>query len=211
MIALAAVSVLFVLLLYRPARYHPPEPAGDRQRQVSPYLTHELLPQLYNGTQRGEPFDLIVTQKGINDIIARSKWPKESGGVRFSAPAVLFVPESIVLMGTANVKGVEFVVTVVLGPRLDEQGLLNLQVAGVKIGAMDITLLARAVARRMYAQRLAATDIETEDLWAQIGASILNDEPFEPVFKIEAKKLRMEEITITQQKLILRLSPIPNQ
>lgn len=211
MIALAAVSVLFVLLLYRPARYHPPEPAGDRQRQVSPYLTHELLPQLYNGTQRGEPFDLIVTQKGINDIVARSKWPKESNGVRFSALAVLFVPESIVLMGTANVKGVEFVVTVVLGPRLDEQGLLNLRVAGVKIGAMDITLLARAVARRMYAQRFAATDIETEDLWARIAASILNDEPFEPVFKIEAKKLRMKEITITQKKLILRLSPIPNQ
>ncbi len=207
LVDLAVVLVILVLLLYKPARYDPSDiaPVSNSQGQVSPYLTHELFPQLYDGIQRSEPFELVVIQKGINETIARSKWPKESGGVRFSAPAVLFAPESIILMGTASIKGVEFVVTIVVEPKLDEGGLLNLQVSKVKIGAMNITPLARLVARRMYQHRLGTTDINTEDLQAQIAASLLNDEPFEPIFKIDNKKVRVEKITIHEEKLAVRL------
>ncbi len=215
MIDLAAAIVIFALLLYKPARYKPADfGSGNYKRgEVSPYLTHELSPQLYNGAQREEPFELVVTQNGINEIIAWSKWPKESEGIRFSAPVVFFAPESIEVMGTANMKGVDLVVTAVVEPRLDEAGLLNLRVAKVKIGAMNITPIARMIAKRMYAQRLATMPIDTEDLRTQIAASLLNDEPFEPVFDIadifenENKKLRIEKITIQEEKLILRLVP----
>lgn len=213
LIDLAIAIVIFALLLHKPGRYKPPDIAVGNRRQVSPYLTHELLPQLHNGAQREEPFDLVVTQKGINEIIAWSKWPKEAEGVRFSAPVVFFAPDSIELMGTANMKGVDLIITVVAEPGLDEEGLLNLHVAKVKIGAMNITPLARMIAKRMYAQRLATVPIDTEDLGAKIAGSLLNDEPFEPVFDIaeifesENKKLRVEKITIMQEKLILRLVP----
>ncbi len=211
LIDLAIAIVIFALLLHKPGRYKPPEYTDDKL--VSPYLTNILGPAIHNGAQREEPFDLVVTQKGINEIIAWSKWPKESEGVRFSAPVVFFAPESIELMGTANMKGADLVVTVVAKPRLDKEGLLNLHVAKVKIGAMNITPLARMIAKRMYAQRLATVPIDTEDLGAKIAGSLLNDEPFEPVFDIadifesENKKLRIEKITIQEEKLILRLVP----
>lgn len=205
LLALAAASIPLVLLLYKPTHYDPPVFAYSRE--VSPYLTHELSPQFYNGAQRGEPFDLVVIQKGINDIVARSKWPREFDGISFSAPAVLFVPDSIILMGTVNIKGVEFVVTIVAEPKIDEQGLLNLRVAKVKVGAMNITILARVMAKTMYQQRLATTPLNTQDLQAKIAGSLLNDEPFEPVFKVEDKKVRIKKITVTQEKLILRLTP----
>ena len=209
MLALAAAFVTPVLLLlYKPVRYDPPDFAHSKE--VSPYLTHQFLPQLYNGAQRGEPFDLSVSQKGINDIVARSKWPKEFDGIWFSAPVVLFVPDSIVLMGTVNIKGVEFVVTIVAEPGIDDQGLLNLRVAKVKVGAVNITLLAGVMAKTMYAQRLATTPMDTQDLRAQIAGSILNDEPFLPVFNVEDKKLRIKKITIKQKKLILHLTPAPD-
>ncbi len=211
LIGLAVASVLFILLLlYKPARFSPPyiTPAGNKQGLVSPYLTHRLLPQLYNGAQLGEPFDLVVTQEGINDIIARSKWPKESGGTKFLMPVVFFVPDSIVLMGAVVVAGAELVVTVVAEPHLDQQGLLNLRVAKVKVGAMNITLLARLIARRMYLEQLATTDISAEDIRAQIAASLLDNEPFEPIFRIEDKKVRAGKITITQGKLTIRLIPV---
>ena len=225
---LAVTAVSFVLLLYKPGRYDPPEvvPAGNEQREVSPYLTHELLPQLYNGAQLEEPFDLVITQEGINDIVARSKWPKRSDGISFSAPEVLFVPGSIVLMGTASFKGVGLVVTVVAEPRLDEEGLLNLRIAKVKVGAMNITFLARAIVKKMYLERLVAKDtdaVESKppeataapsvrapngvDTGTQIAASLLNNEPFEPVFKVEDKKVRVKKITIMQGKLTVRLAP----
>jgi len=208
LLALAAASIPLVLLLYKPTHYDPPDFAHSKE--VSPYLTHELSPQFYNGAQRGEPFDLVVLQKGINDIVARSKWPREFDGVSFSTPAVLFVPDSIVLMAAVNIKGVEFVVTIVAEPKIDDHGLLNLRVTKVKVGAMNITILARVMARRIYQQRLATTPLNTQNLGAQIAASILNDEPFEPVFEVEDKKLRVKKITITREKLILHLAPIPD-
>ena len=211
LIDLAIAIVIFALLLHKPARYKPPEYTDDKL--VSPYLTNILGPAIHNGAQRDEPFELVVTQKGINEIITWSKWPKESEGVRFSAPVVFFVPERIELMGTANMKGVDLVISIVAEPRLNEEGLLDLHVAKVKIGAMNITPLARMIAKRMYAQRLATVPIDTEDLGAKIAGSLLNDEPFEPVFDIadifenENKELRIEKITIQQEKLILRLAP----
>jgi len=205
LIDLAVVAVILILLLYRPARYRPLQ--LPRDKQVNTYLTHELLPQLYNGVQHREPFDLVVIQQGINDAIARSKWPKESEGIRFSAPKVLFVSESITLMGTAVVGGVELVITIVVEPLLDDGGLLNLHVAKIKVGAMNITPLARIIARKMYAQRLTAADVDTETLRARIAASLLNNEPFEPVFEVENKKVRAKKISITHQKLTIHLAP----
>jgi len=209
LVDLAVAAIIFALLLYRPGRYKPAEfGSGNYKRgQVSPYLTHDLSPKIYNGTQRGKPFELVVTQKGINEIITRGNWPMESEGILLYAPAVLFVPGAVVLMGTADFKGVEFIITIELEPKIDEQGLLNLQVTKVKVGAMNITPLAKMVAKKMYTQRLAAIPIDTEAVQTKIVASLLTDEPFEPVFKIDDKKVRIEKIAVAEEKLLLRLVP----
>jgi len=215
LIDLALAIIVLALLFYKPSRYRPPDnvPVSNNQDQLSPYLTNVLLPQLYNGAQRDEPFDLDIDQKGINETIARYQWPRESNGVILSAPAVFFVPDCIVFMGTASIKGAELAVTVVAKPRLDEKGLLHLHVDKVKIGAMNITPIARLMAKRMYTQRLATIPVDTENLRAKIAASLLNGEPFEPVINVKDifddvdKKVRVEKITIAQKKLTIRLVP----
>lgn len=210
LIVLAVVSAIVIavsaLLLHRPSSYKPLDFAHSKE--VSLYLTHQFLPELYNGLQYQEPFNLVVTQRGINDIVARSGWPQKFDGVSFSAPMVLFVPARVVLMGTVSIKGAEFVGTVIAEPRLDAEGLLNLQVVSVKLGAVDITPLAGVLAKRIYQRGFAATGIDTEDFWARVTASLLNGEPFEPVFKIEDKKVRLEKITLEPEKLTIRLIPV---
>lgn len=209
LVDLAIAAIIFALLLYRPGRYKPAEfGSGNYKRgQVSPYLTNELSPKIYNNTQRGKPFELVVTQKGINDIIARFNWPMESEGILLYAPAVLFVPDIVVLMGTVDVKGVELVVTIELEPKINEQRLLNLHVGKMKVGAMNITPLAKMMAKKMYTQRINALDVDTEAVQTKIAASLLSDEPFEPVFEIDDKEVRIEKITIAEEKLLLRLVP----
>ncbi len=203
---LAAVFVIFVpLLLYKPAHFSPPDITYSKQ--VSPYLTHELLPHIYNNAQLGEPFDLTIIQNKTKDIIALTRWPKELDGLRVSAPQVLFVADGIVLRGTVAARGVQFVVTIVAEANLDQEGLLNLRVAKVKIGAMNITALARMLAKRIYQRRFATSDIDAEDWRAQIAASLLDNEPFAPVFEIEDRKVRADKITITQGKLTIHLVP----
>ena len=209
LVDLAVAAIIFALLLYRPGRYKPADSSSGNftRGQVSPYLTNELSPAIYNGTQRVEPFDVVITQSGLNDMIARGNWPMESEGVLLYAPAALFVPDTVVLMGTADIKGVEFIITIELEPKIDEQGLLNLQIGKVKVGAMNITPLAKMMAKKMYTQRLAAMPIDAEALQTKIAASLLNDEPFEPVFSIDDKKVRIEKITVDKEKLLLRLVP----
>jgi hypothetical protein len=211
----AALLIILALMVYRPGSYNPIE--VPRDREVSTYLTHELLPQLHNGAQLGQPFDLTVSEEGINDAVARSSWPKYSEGISLSAPQVLFVPGSIVLMGTATIKGVEFVVTIALAPQLDEEGLLNLRVAKVKVGAMNITLLARITAKKMYQRQVEMMPIDKDNLQAKIVASLLNDERFEPVLNVNELIMgadndglvRLEKIAIKEKKLILHLVPVP--
>ncbi len=209
LVDLAVAAIIFALLLYRPGRYKPIDlDSGNHKRnQVSPYLTHDLGPAFNKGVQYRKPFELVVTQKGINDIITRGNWPMESEGVLLYAPAALFVPGTVVLMGTADVKGVEFIITIELEPKIDEQGLLNLEVAKVKVGAMNITPLAKMMAKKMYTQRLAAIPIDKEAVQTKIVASLLTDEPFEPVFRVDDKKVRIEKIAVAKEKLLLRLVP----
>ncbi len=211
LVDLAIASIIFALLLYKPSSYIPPEisPDGQKQGRVHPYLTH-LSSELYNEAQRDEPFELVVIEERINEIIGRSKWPKVSEGVTFSEPVVLFVPESIILMGTANIKGADFIVTIVLQPSVNQQGLLNLQMTKIKIGAMNITPLARIVAKRMYQNRIATIPIDIESLQTKIAASLLNNEPFDPIFPVPGTRVRVrvEKVTVTKGKLILRLVPI---
>jgi hypothetical protein len=207
LIDLAVAAIVFTLLLYRPGRYKPTDSGEYRRGEVSPYLTNNLSPAIYNGSQRVEPFDVIISQKGLNDIIARGNWPLESEGILLYAPAALFTPGRLVLMGTADAKGLEFVVTIEMEPEIDEEGLLNLQIAKVKVGAMNITPLAKIIAKKMYAQRISGLEIDSNAIQAKIVASLLNNEPFEPVFDIGKKKVRIEKITIEKEKLLVHLVP----
>lgn len=205
-IDLVVAIVIFALLLYEPAGYKPADigSANYKQGQVHPYLTY-LSSEYYNSAQRQEPFILVVNDKKMSEAYAQ--WSRESEGTMLFAPMVRFLPEMIVLMGTASVKGIELIVTIVLKPKIDEQGLLNLRVVKVKVGAMNITLLARIIAKKMYAKELATKPIDKQDWRVKIAASLLNDEPFKPIFPAEDKKVRLDKITIDNEQLTLWFVP----
>ena len=200
--------VLFFLLFYRPA-YYKPNPVADNN-QLSPYLTHQLLPQLYNGVQRQEPFDLVVTQEGINDIAARLPMPKDSRGVGFACPTVIFVPDSIVFVTSAVVDGAKLIVTIELAPVLDNEGLLSVKMAKVKIGAMSITPVARILGRKMYTDRFGSDNIDPNDIKALLAASFFKNKPFDPVLTIDGKKVRIDKINIAAGSITLHFLPVPN-
>jgi len=60
----------------------------------------------------------------------------------------------------------------------------------------------------MYMQRIAGLQVDKKALETQIVASLLTDEPFEPVFSIDEKKVRIEKITIENEKLVAHLVPV---
>mgnify|MGYP006282762169 CR=1 FL=1 len=208
--AIVAVAI-FGSLLYTPSQYKPavPPPADESSdgEPMHPYLSHELMPTLYNGAQEQRPFEMVVLDEALNEAIARMQWPQQAQGITLTAPAVLFVPGRVVLMGTANIEGANLVVTIEIGPEMDDRGYLNLNVAKVKVGAMNVTPLARTIARKEYQERLEMGPIDIEDLGTKIAASLLNQEPFDPVFEVEDKWVRLTDVEITDGKLLAKFAP----
>jgi hypothetical protein len=206
-------AAVALLLLHKPSGYDPAVPVATdpNGEQVDPYLYRDLSSKFYNGAQRQRPFEMVVLDQALNQAIARLTWPRESGGVTLSAPQVLFAPGRIVLMGTTKVEGADFVVTIEFGPRLDDQGNLNLLIEKVKVGAMNVTPLAKMMARRMYRERIESAPVDMQDLRTKIAASLFNDEPFEPILKVEDKWVRLQGFDLVDGKLAAQFVPAPPQ
>lgn len=206
---LVDLSILFLflaLLLYRPFRYNRPEPI--KTNVVSTYWTHKLMPEFYNKAQLQKPFELVVTQEGINQAVAGSGWPKFSDGFSFSAPEVFFEKGRILLIGTAAFKDVEFIVTVAGKPVINQNGLLNLYITKVKVGAVPVTIIAKIVARKMYTRHLGEIEIDADDWRVKILGSLLNDEPFEPIFDAEDKRVRIIKVDIGKGEIRIGFEPL---
>jgi hypothetical protein len=205
-ISAGLVVVFMLLLLYEPRGYGGGEKAG--KKEVSTYLTHELSPRLYEGAQRREPFELPVLADGVNDAIAGLGWPKETQGVKFSVPEVVFESGRVVLMGATEMGGVEFVVSVVFEPAIDEKGLLNLHVSKIKVGAVNVTPIAKMMAQRMYLEQVGSAD-GAFNVGERAVVSLIYDRGFEPIFEVEDKRVRMVEITINEGELLVGFVPVP--
>ena len=111
-------------------------------------------------------------------------------------------------MGAVVVKEAEFIVTIVGNPVFDEQGLLTLKIEQVKVGALNVTLLAKLIIREIYSHHIKDKEVKPGDIVANIVMSLLNNKPFEPVLEISDRKARIKSVAIEPRKLTLRLSPI---
>lgn len=204
---LFVISVILIfLLLYKPADFRQLQPVESDD--VSVYLTHVMMPDFYNGLGRQKPFKLVISEQGLNDIIAHAKWPKKNNGDIFMMPVVSIEPYGVVIKGIVILKGFEFLVTVVLDPVVDSDGLANLTVSAVRVGALNITLAAKLIAKAIFQQHTGKLDINAADLRSKVAASMLVNKPFEPVFELKKKKGRAEKITLEKEHAIIDFIPV---
>jgi hypothetical protein len=205
---LLVLVILLLLLLYKPGRYHPIIVArtGSTEDRVHPYVSKELLPTFNNGVQSRRPFRMTILDNSLNEVIARYKWPQEASGISVNKPQVSFEPNRVVLMGTATVEGADLIVTVEMLPQFNEQGLFNFNVDKVKVGAMNITPLAKMIGKQKYEERIAAGGVPY-DIRTQVAASVFTDEPFDPVVEYDGKKIRLKSIEVSQGQLDVEFIP----
>jgi uncharacterized protein YpmS len=203
-VSLTLTTILVLLLLHRPASYNPAKPAETKE--VNQYWTHVVWPQIYNGAQQQKPFEVEITEEGINQAITASGWPKVSEGAVFTAPQVIFTTDGVSLMGTATIENVDFVVTIRGKPAIEPNGLLSLNLSAFKVGALNVTPLAKVIARKMYAQRLSKVEANPDDINIKILNSLLDGKPFEPVFTIEDKKIKIVGVEAGEGKIAIKFA-----
>ena len=149
--------ILFLMFTKTPSQYQPLE--STNSGQVHRYLTHYLAPQFHNEIQLEKPFEVIVPQKELNEMIVdRSTlnidWPVKLDGVTFSAPAVVFGKDMILLMGRVGLGPVSVVVSVVTQPKLDDNGMLLLNIRTVRVGTVNVTTLASVLAGGVFKEQV---------------------------------------------------------
>lgn len=201
----AAVITALAMVLHTPEGYQPLPPAQNDQ--VSPYLTHKLAPDVHNNIQLDKPFDIIVPQDGFNEIIALGDWPQRFGDVTISRPAVAFAEDTIVVMGTVNISGLKSVITIIAEPKLDDAGLLALNLKKVKAGSFNITGFAKLLTARIMNAQLE--NMPDDDWLRNLSAAIESNKPFEPVFPAYDKRIRLTDAKIKERELTLRFIPEP--
>jgi len=204
-IDLSVAFIIFALLLYKPGKYNP---ELDESEEISSSLL-KLYSVINDKSQLKEPFEIVIDQKTLNDLINLADWPMESEGVLLYSPAAVIDPNVIILMGTAKLQSMEFIITIELQANINEQGLMNIDVQKVKVGAVNVTPLAKITAQQMYKQKLAEMgDVDLYTWQAKLVASILTDEPVEPLFDIDRQAIKVKNILIEEGKMTLQLFPV---
>jgi len=205
LIALAFIVFALVLIGHRPSQYAPV--TNTDVNQISPYLTNQILPMIYNGAQRGEPFDITISQQGINDIISRFREQIKTGNLTITAPQIIFSQNQITLMVTVKNSPIDLFATMECEPAINQKDKMVLHIKKISIGLLNITRTAKSKGNKLYSNWLILTGTEPDNIAAQVFRSLLNDEPFDPVFEFADKKIRVSKINITKESMTLQLTP----
>jgi uncharacterized protein YpmS len=205
-IPLVLIFLAFILIIHKPNQYTPLRIAD--QNQISTYLTHYLMPVIYNNSQLDEPFEVVITEEGLNDIIARWRQPMNYNNITITEPQAVLTQKQIILIAAAKTRFANTVLTVRITPAIDSSGKLNIHVDSVSLGAAPITSLAKSTARKAFSDWLSFTGTESDNITAQICTSLLDDEPFDPVFMFSEKYLRITKIKLEKKKITIMLLPL---
>jgi hypothetical protein len=202
-VGLGVLTGIIILIWHKPKAYQPLRP--ENPEQVSLYLTHELGPKFFNQVQLNEPFDLIVEQQGLNDIISRLDWIQELGPLSLQQPNIIFADRSILLMGTLKYKGVSSVLSILAIPTMDANQQICMNIQSVHLGMVPVTTLVSKLSQKALDDNRDGfkDDPEVEHL---VQAIILN-EPFDPVFWISKYQVRITHFTLKHNVLTLTLLP----
>ncbi len=202
-IAMGVLGGIGILFWYTPRAYKPVEP--ENPEQVSIYLTHELGPEFFNQIQRNEPFELIISQAGLNDITSQWDWPQQFGDMSVSDPYVTFSNQSILLMGTLTYKGVSSVVSITAFPAMNPDGTISMNIQSVRLGMVPVTTLITKLAQKAFDDNRSC--FEEDPKAAENVQAIIHNEPFDPILWFPDYWVRISNFSIEQCALKLTLLP----
>jgi len=192
----------FVGLFRTPPYYRPVKFIADGN--MSQYLTNYILPELNNKSQYGQPFDLVISEAGINDIIVRHIDADSLRQANLSDLSVAFRGGRILLTGKTVYYGIDFVVTIVLKPYIDKEGYFLLKESQIEAGRSRIPFAGEAVKRKVLEGLVRF--INNLDI-GDFNEASLNNRRIEPVFSLNHRRHRIEKITVGDKELIIHFLP----
>ncbi len=208
-LAIISVVVAFFSLLSNSGEYVLPE--NSDSNEVSPYLTHYLAPEFWNTVQKDEPFEIVVSQDGLNDVISRDSivdggWPVEYNFIRVYAPQMKFETDQITILGKAVYNEMEVYLKALGSAKLTEEGLMKIGIDDIYAGKINVRNFVLATAKKQFQE--LHPDVNSLSYDAKIAYGIINDQPFEPVFQIADRKVKVSRLDLKDGKIVIEFTPV---
>lgn len=192
----------FVDLFRTPPYYRPVKPIIE-DGNMSQYLTNYILPQLLNKSQYGQPFDLVISEAGIKDIIARQIDADSLRRANLSDLSVAFRKGRIWLTAKTVYYGIDFFVTLVLRPYVDKEGYFILGTE-MDTGRSRIPFAGEAAKKEVIE---GIVRFINNSKIGDFNETLLNNHKIEPVFSLNHRRHRIDKITVGDEELIIHFVP----
>lgn len=204
-----AVDIIVILIIYgmltaEPSDFAPPKPI--RTDEVSPYITHEIGEDFFNGVSRKKPFELEITQDGLNDILARQDWPIQMDSATLESASIQLLPGKARLMGKVKSDMMTTVLTADITAKLDLDGNMNLEIGTVKAGNLPIRMIFMPMMKKSASANY--NSYPADSLERMLADSLSKGEAFEPIFDVSEEKIKIQDITFEDGLLRLKIEPI---
>jgi hypothetical protein len=159
--------------------------------------------------QKGRPFELVISQSGLNDIISEEFHSQDFGDLLFSDPYIIFSEQSILLMGTLAYEGVSSVVSITALPVMNSDGKINMNIQSVRLGMVPVTTLVTKLAQKVLDDNRSS--FEGDEKAEENVQAIIHNDPFDPIFLFSTEYceywVRISKFSIEQGSLKLTLLP----
>jgi len=199
------IALWIIDLFKTPADFRIVRPVEGEQ--VSLYLSNYIMPRLHNESQYGEPFDLELSQAGINEILARHIDPNTMAKAGLSDLTTCFKDDEILFTARTNYKGFNFIVSMAIEPKIDAAGKLLLDADNFQVGRSSMPFAAEMIKEKIIAALCENFKAGKTDEFINV---VLRTGTIDPVFKINSSKLRIEKITVQNEELIIHFLPEHN-
>jgi len=204
LVSVAVVVFLCALI------FHTPKPLQNwprqRSNQISRNLTHILATNLFANLQKNEPFQLRLSEDNINEMLSHAGYPEKQNDTVIHQPRVILLERTLVCMVNMDYKGLKFSVTAEIVPFLNKDGLLEIDISKVRIGALPVTFLAKKVYSDRYANHSA--NPAKQNWQKKLEKALFTDTPVEPVLEIYQRRIRITSVRITDGNIKVEFAPV---
>jgi len=214
MVDLGVALILLYLLFYKPSDYIPNKNITNQEaRKLVPRYWSLLGSEIYNESQLGVPFDLVIEEDQLNEAIEQGTWPQTSDSVKLYAPTATLQNGYLQLRGTAEFSNADFILTIQIHSNVDPNGMASLHLTSIKVGAMNITPVAKLIARKAYQHQIAYVMTDPNRIETKILSSLLDNKAFDPVFEVRnvdhrRTTVRVTAVEVQEGQITARLTPL---
>lgn len=205
---LPCLFLIIAFALLKLGNENPPKEVSNPD-EVSIYLTHKLGPDFFNGVNRGDEFELRLSEVGINDILAHQRWPITLDKLTIKWARVSIDSNGLELVCAIDINKIATTLKIRLSAQIQDDNSLLVELGRVRAGRLPAKFILKRLLKKNLAQN--SDDIGEITIEEKLLESLLFNKAFTPEFEFMGSNVLIKDITASKGLLTLKITPTKEQ